>query len=497
MKLSYIASAAILALGLGCASCTDNDYMELDKGSDTLTLTASTTEIVLEESEYASDAIELSWSTGTNYGTGNRILYTLQLAAAGTNFADPVTIYDGESQEYSWTPMVDQLNALAINRLGAEPYEAYQIEARVLATVAGVTTDQSSIVTFTVTPYKAVATKLYLIGDATPNGWSADNATEMAKTSTGIFTWTGNLAAGEFKFITTLGQFLPSYNNDGNGGLVYRDSDDQPDEKFVITEAHCYKVDVNLLELTITITEVEGIAPAYSELYFVGDVTSWTFWEMTQDPLDPFLFRIGVFFTGASEFKFGTTSGSWENMYKAAEENAPYTNTEMQFISGFDPDPKWYLTASEANQAYKICVDIRTDAERMLMAPYTPYTEMYLVGDATPNGWDLGNATAMTVDPSDANIFTWSGYLNAGELKFSADKQSDWNGAWFMADEEGKVPTGSEEHTLFIDKTNSSCQDQYKDILVGNIDYKWVIESAGNYTITLNQLYQTVTIKKQ
>ena len=84
----------------------------------------------------------------------------------------------------------------------------------------------------------ATSTTLYLIGDATPNGWSADNATAMERTDNGQFTWTGKLNTGSFKFITTLGEFLPSYNRDATAGeglkLTYRTSGDQPDEQFTI-----------------------------------------------------------------------------------------------------------------------------------------------------------------------------------------------------------------------------------------------------------------------
>jgi len=68
---------------LGCAAlsaCVDDDYMELDKGQNELVLTASKTEVVLNEQAHADDALELSWTTGTNYGTGNKISYTLELA---------------------------------------------------------------------------------------------------------------------------------------------------------------------------------------------------------------------------------------------------------------------------------------------------------------------------------------------------------------------------------------------------------------------------------
>ena len=130
----------------------------------------------------------------------------------------------------------------------------------------------------------------------------------------------------------------------------------------------------------------------------------------------------------------------------------------------------------------------------MMMTLFTPYTEMYMVGDATPNGWDLGNATPMTQDAADANIFTWSGHLNTGEMKFSPDKQDDWNGAWFMAASNGEEPTGTTQKVTFINKSDNGCQEQYKDISIGGIDNKWRIVEAGNYMVTLNQLLEEVTI---
>ena len=132
----------------------------------------------------------------------------------------------------------------------------------------------------------------------------------------------------------------------------------------------------------------------------------------------------------------------------------------------------------------------------MIMRPFTPYTEMYLIGSATPGGWDLGQGTPMTVDPSDPDIFTWTGYLSEGELKFSADLQSDWNGAWFMASSENASPTGTVEKTIFIDKSDDTLAGEYRDISIGDVDRKWVISQAGNYTITLNQLLEEITIAK-
>lgn len=88
--------------------------------------------------------------------------------------------------------------------------------------------------------------------------------------------------------------------------------------------------------------------------------------------------------------------------------------------------------------------------------------------------------------------------LNAGELKFTCDKRNDWNGAWFLcAAGNDKEPTGQTEKMLFIDKSDEELKNQYLDINVGDIDQKWKITQSGTYTITLNQLVETVSIVKQ
>ncbi len=478
------------------ASCTDNDYMELDKGSEPLALTTSSAEVELRESAHSATAVELTWTSGTNYGTGNRISYTLEIAEAGTAFASPFEVKSDVTQDYSWAPSVETLNAILLDKLGAQAGYPFALEARVTATVAGFEEPQQATANFSVTPYTPVSETLYIIGDAAPNGWNADNATALARTDNGIFSWTGELKAGEFKFILNQGEFLPSYNNNGKGGLVLRTDDDQPDDKFSITEAGYYRLDVNLLALTIAVTPTEGVVPEFPELFFVGEETDWNFNPMTPDPLDPFIFKIGVFFTKGGEFKFGTTAGSWENMFKATQPNAPYTDQSMELVKGFDPDNKWYLNADETNRAYRISVDTRTGQQRMMMREFTLFTEMYLVGSAAPCGWDLGNATPMTMDPSDPYIFTWTGALTEGELKFSADKQSDWNGAWFLAPTDGAEPTGTAQQVIFINKSDSWYTDMYTEIAVGDVDRKWNITSAGNYTITLNQLLDQITIIK-
>ena len=53
------------------------------------------------------------------------------------------------------------------------------------------------------------------------------------------------------------------------------------------------------------------------------------------------------------------------------------------------------------------------------------------------------------------------------------------------------------EQMLFIDKSSDLCKAQYLENNVGDLDFKWNITEAGTYTITLNQLKETVSIVKK
>lgn len=488
---NIIRTFASATLAFAFTACADQDYTEFDKGSDVLAIKTDKESVVLDEVNHAETAVSIDWSTGNNGGTGHKIYYTLDLREKGGSHSAQPVFETIQTQQYTYS--VESLNSLLTNEWEIAAGESVTIEATVTASGEGFE-PQTATTEFTATAYEPVTSTLYIVGSAAPNGWNADNAAEMKRTDNGIFTWEGNLNQGEIKFLTTQGQWLPCYCRGGSDTeMTLRTSDDQPDEKWNITEQHYYKVTVNLLSLTISITQQEGEMPRFENLYLIGNETGWGFWHMDRDILDPFLFRIGVDFQQGGEFKFGTADGSWENNLKATVDNADYTDQNMEFVGGFDPDHKWNLRGDQLG-AYKICVDIRAGKERMMMTPFQPYETIYLVGDATANGWDLGNATPM--DRESAFVQTWTGKLGTGELKFSCDKRDDWMGAWFLASTSDAAPTGSEERMLFVDKSNDAFKGQYRDHNVGDIDQKWRISEAGTYTITLDQLHETVTISK-
>ena len=77
----------------------------------------------------------------------------------------------------------------------------------------------------------------------------------------------------------------------------------------------------------------------------------------------------------------------------------------------------------------------------------------------------------MTKSADSPYVFTWSGTLKAGEMKISCDKQSDWGGDWFMADKNGKTPTGEVETALFVTKSDAELSSMYPDADLGS----WII----------------------
>ena len=172
------------------------------------------------------------------------------MAPKGSDFQNSYVAVNNETQVYAWSVNQENLNNIILDKFNGVPGQNIELEARISAISEGVPT-QTSSVDFTVTPYQPVTETLYLVGDATPTGWNADHPTVMTREDNGKFSWEGNLVAGDYKFITTQGQFLPSYNNDGKGKVIYRSGDEEPDGKFHITEPHYYRMTVDLLDSTL------------------------------------------------------------------------------------------------------------------------------------------------------------------------------------------------------------------------------------------------------
>ncbi|MDR1718648.1 MAG: SusF/SusE family outer membrane protein [Dysgonamonadaceae bacterium] len=490
----YIGYFLAVVAGICFSTACNNDEIEYNKGEEALAFSVDNTNITLDAHFPNQDALTFQWTSGTNGGTNSAISYMLQIDRQGNGFNNGVSLDLGR-RVYSHKYTHSQLNNLLLDEFGVTPGSSINLETRIIAFVANENaSDQASeALTITARSYKPVSSTLYLIGDATPGGWSLDNATQLnpVSNSPGSFVISVDLRPGNFKFVTTRNDFLPSYNRDATAAepkLIYRDGDNQPDEQFGIEKAGRYRIAVNLLDLTINIEEQTVVGPKYSKMYLVGDFTGWGFWEMRQDAFNPFIFRYGAVLNGGGDrdFKFGTASGSWDNMLHPTIPNAPITHTNAMFDDS--GDYKWVLSTAQNNKPYKIAIDITEGAERMYMTEYTPYTTLYVIGDASPIGWSLNDReqTRMTKGADDFT-YTWTGTLKTGEIKFKCADDSSWdndeNHPWYMA---------PEENLPVVPNTDMVLTPSFR--AAG--DRKWIVQEAGTYTITINQLTETIKFAK-
>ena len=400
----------------------------------------------------------------------------------GNNFAQAVVLDMGKavlSKKYT----VKDLNELIIAQWNVTPGESVVLEAKVLNEVTNHPdlSETSNVLEITVQTYKPVTTTLYLIGDAAPNGWSAGDAEPLTPSlsDAGVFTYRGQLRAGEFKFITTLGSFLPSYNKGADETkLVFRDADSDPDDKFMNASQGMYDITINLLTLSISVTAAN--TPPYERLWMLGDATP-TGWnidnptEMRVDSSNLFVFTYNGMLT-AGEFKIPVSTGNFGTDYYMPLTNAPaITETGVQLVPGGNPDNKWKITTAGP---YKVKLDLQNMT--IHITPFTPFTNIWMVGDASPVGWNIDNPHPMTPTPGDPYEFTYTGPLSAGEFKFPVET-GNWGGDFFMPVVNGSGPGST----------------QMKFVPNGSPDFKWRITQAGNYKVTINQLYETISIVPQ
>lgn len=109
-------------------------------------------------------------------------------------------------------------------------------------------------------------------------------------------------------------------------------------------------------------------------------------------------------------------------------------------------------------------------------------SHLYMVGDATPAGWDINNPTELTQDASSKFVFTFHGKLNKGELKFPLST-GDWGATFIYA---------PENHTEI--NANGVASNKI-DVRKGGDDVKWLVTQNGIYDITINLKDYTITAK--
>lgn len=190
------------------------------------------------------------------------------------------------------------------------------------------------------------------------------------------------------------------------------------------------------------------------------------------------------------EFKCCIKAGNWGNpfirpMVGGTEINQDgIAETPFAMHAG-DPDDKWRVTH---DAIYRLTFNLRLwtmQAEYLGEVPLDPIqTEtLFIIGGATPNGWDMGNATALSKDSNDPYLFSAEVSLKAGET-FKA----------FMV----KDDTWSQEflHPVVADcaVSKSGVADNGFKCYKGGEDLQWKVIDDGRYRLSFDLKHYTLTV---
>lgn len=368
-KQIYRSIRVVLILFL-CAildSCSsdlvDHSFKDMD---NRLVLGVSEDNLVLNQAD-AAEEINFFWTTGTNEGTNKSISYALELSIKDGKPNQSLEYLQG-TRTYQFSLKTKTLNQILLETFNVLPGEEVEMTAKIQAFVGDEeNTQQEDALHFMITPYQPVSETLYIIGSASPEGWSADNAIELIKTGEGTFMYKGILRPGEFKFITDLGSFLPSYNlGSDENTLFYRTTEEAPDDLMAVDKNSEYSIEVNLLDETFNIVEGE-IAPPFSELWLVGDATE-SGWDVDnpaatfiQNDEDPFIFEYeGELNPGEMKIFAGPLGDFCGDWYRPLIDGQSLSNADAEQNSGCDKDNKWRVTEETAGK-YKITVDTKDE----------------------------------------------------------------------------------------------------------------------------------------
>lgn len=336
------------------------------------------------------------------------------------------------------------------------------------------------------------ANTISLIGEATPGGWSLDNAVAMKPTADGVFEFVGDLKDGSLKLITQ-NDFAPSYGPQTDGDplvigtveLAYRATYDDPDNAFAVKAGrYSLVLDLSGEVAKLTVADGTGLADKWyveypDTLYAVGDATvaGWTATEAIalSETADNSGIYVDTLLLKSGELKF-LNQKDWGAGYGATVANEPINNSGVYALAALgSTDMKFKVSLP---QAIEFLVEVNLTAGTLtLTALEGLYPEkLYILGDAV-GGWSFDtNAQEMTL--VEEGVFTWSGSLVEGEMKFFVDKD-------FSASAYGAVANG----------TSIAASGEYAIELLGGEDKKFVAtESQVEMTIDLKEMKMVVEV---
>ncbi len=328
-------------------------------GSPNLKVNASSSMLLSQEAA-DENAAELTW-TKANFGYRAAINYTVELAVAGTNFANLLELSTSKVSMFNIT--IGKLND-ALIMMELDPDVKTGLELRVKAFVSNNTQPQySNVFAFDAIPYSVKLPPIYLLGGGTDPGWDNANALPAPYMSPGVYGIVAHLKADDaMKFIHTLGAWAPQWGTDADGtntsgNLVYRPDEATADPASIPTPAveGDYRVVADITNLTYVVYPIPDV------VYLVGGATDagWTPENgvpFTKDGVGKYSLTTNLSVGNGGMKIMASNSGAWAPQWGATEGAAAVFGKLVYRAGDADPDPPQIPEQSTAG-SYKIEID--------------------------------------------------------------------------------------------------------------------------------------------
>lgn len=218
---------------------------------------------------------------------------------------------------------------------------------------------------------------------------------------------------------------------------------------------------------------------AADKLLVVGDAT-WGGWSldrtsvMIPDSEKNNVFRYTGWLEADKEFKF-LAQAQWDREEYRNTSNDAYDISRLAYsYAGSVPDYKFKVKES-AN--YDVTCDLGSMTVSVVKADYQQkpvhHDILYLVGSATPGGWNLWQALPLVQDETDPFRFSGKAELVPGTFKIATNCYGDYNEQKFF------FRDPSDDGRVSEDGTN---------------DRQWTVDTPGNYMVTVDLTASTISI---
>lgn len=310
----------VVVVALMVVSCAKDEDQAIITETTQGKISSDQTILVLDKDNPGNEALNITWSKST-FDLSVVSTQRLEFGIKGENFSGGSNV-DAVNSPMAFTN--NQLNSIAL-ALGASPDVATEIEVR-LNTMVGSGSFYSNVVTLTVTPYLLGPvynyTDLYLIGNATSAGWTNDPTNQkflplQKSSTTGIYSYSGYFAQGEFKIIKTPGSWDPQYGMGAPGVL----STSGGSGNIPVVASGYYKLTVNTTALTYTMVSLPSPSTTYTSISMIGTASGdWnTDVDLQKSTFDPHIWVKKNAALNSGEFKF-RANHDWATSWGVAEE---------------------------------------------------------------------------------------------------------------------------------------------------------------------------------